>query len=123
MPTFAMANLVSGRRQLSVRIAGAAGVTALGVVILGLVPFLGAEPTVGAGYADRPAYSVNRAFKGDRLPVVTAADPAISNRVVKFQQQSQRQSQPPKKIPFGCDASFSPVTAPRLAYVYGRCLT
>ena len=123
MSTFAIANLISGRRQLSVRMAGAAGVTVLGVCFLGLVPFLGVEPTAGAGYADTPTYSVNRAFKGDRLPVIAQTNPALSHGVAKSQQQSQQQSQQRKEIPFGCDASFSPITAPRLAYVYGRCLS
>ena len=119
MSTFAIAKLVPGRRQLSVRIVGAAGATALGMVFLGLVPFLGAEPSAGAGYADAPAYSVNRAFKGDRLPVVSKSNPALSHGLANSLQQSQQR----KEIPFGCDASFSPITAPRLAYVYGRCLS
>jgi hypothetical protein len=27
------------------------------------------------------------------------------------------------EVPVGCDPSFSPVTSPRLAYIYGRCLS
>jgi hypothetical protein len=29
----------------------------------------------------------------------------------------------PHEVPVGCDPSFSPVTSPRLAYIYGRCLS
>jgi hypothetical protein len=100
-------------RYLFVRIAGAFGATALALFFVGLIPFLSADPTSGAGLARKaPAFSVNREFKGDRLPVAP-----VSARNVKPSEGY------PKEVPVGCDASFSPISAPRLAYIYGRCAT
>ena len=94
--------------KLFMRIASASGLTALALVFVGLTPFLG-DPTAGAGPAARTwPFSVNREFKGDRLP---RRDLGV------------RQSEKPDKIPIGCESSFSPISAPRLAHVYGRCMT
>ncbi len=102
-------------RILFVRCAGALGVTALALFFVGLIPFLSAEPTAGAGFT--PVFSVNHAYKGDRLPLLSDINSASRNNVF-----SQRRLQP-AKIPVGCDPAFSPVSAPRLAHVYGRCAT
>jgi hypothetical protein len=106
-------------RQIFVRAASAAGMTMLGVFFLGLVPFFGVEPTAGAGFARTPAFSVNREFKGDRLPVTAEIQSAIPSSDVR----SQARSQSSQQIPFGCDASFSPISAPHLAHIYGRCMS
>jgi len=99
-------------RLLFVRIAGGVGIVSLALFFVGLIPFLSADPTVGAGLAGRTAgYSVNRDFKGDRLPVSD------------FKWIASRAQRYPREIPVGCDASFSPISAPRLAYVYGRCVS
>jgi hypothetical protein len=71
-------------------------------------------PSTGIFASTAPV--VNRALKGDRLPSVTPAllpqqlglPPPAQPRVVE-------------KIPVGCDAAFSPISAPRLAHVFGRC--
>jgi hypothetical protein len=103
--------------KLFVRIAGALGITALALFFVGLIPFF-ADPTAGAGIAARaPSFSVNRQFKGDRLPlssVPTVARPGLS---------TQEQSSKPQKIPVGCEGSFSPISSPRLAHIVGRCMT
>jgi hypothetical protein len=103
--------------KLLVRITGALGLTSLALLSLGLVPFF-AEPTVGAGItAKAPSFSVNRQFKGDRLPVAGA--PSAARRGLSTQEQSPK----PPKIPVGCEGSFSPISSPRLAHVVGRCMT
>lgn len=103
--------------KLFVRIAGALGMTGLALFFVGLIPFL-ADPTVGAGIAAKaPSFSVNRQFKGDRLPVANAA--TVARRGLSTQQQSSK----PQKIPVGCEGSFSPISSPRLAHVIGRCMT
>ena len=102
--------------KLSFRIAGALGITALAVFFVGLIPFI-ADPTVGAGIAAKaPSFSVNRQFKGDRLPVSTA--PSVTRG-----QSTQEQSSKPAKIPVGCEGAFSPISSPRLAHILGRCMT
>jgi hypothetical protein len=113
-----------GRRspmaKLVVRIAGASAATSLALVFLGLVPFLGAAPTAGAGYVPAPAgISVNRAHKGDRLPVAPRLDPSAWQNEFGSQERAGTQNE----IPFACDPSFSPVVSPQLAHVYGRCLS
>jgi hypothetical protein len=103
--------------NLFVRIAGALGVTGLALFFVGLIPFF-ADPTVGAGIAAKaPSFSVNRQFKGDRLPVSNA--PSVARRDLSTQEQSSK----PQKMPVGCEGSFSPISSPRLAHVIGRCMT
>jgi hypothetical protein len=102
--------------QLFVRIAGALGITALALFFVALIPFF-ADPTVGAGIAAKaPSFSVNRQFKGDRLPV---SGPSVARRGLSTQEQSSK----PPRIPVGCEGSFSPISSPRLAHVLGRCMT
>jgi hypothetical protein len=104
-------------RALFVRMASAAGLLALSFLLVGLIPFLSAGPSIGAGYAARtPAISVNDEFKGDRLPM-----PSDTNSALTKNEPQRRQNS--KEVPDGCDRSFSPITAPQLAYVYGRCTT
>jgi hypothetical protein len=101
-------------KLLFARIAGGLGLISLALFCVGLTPFLGADPTAGAGLTGRASsYTVNREFKGDRLPV--------SN--VDLIAKDVRRLQHPGEIPVGCDPSFSPISAPRLAYIYGRCTT
>ena len=103
--------------KLSIRIAGAFGVTALALFFVGLVPFI-ADPTIGAGIAAKvPSFSVNRQFKGDRLPVPNAS--SVAPRGLSTQEQSAK----PAKIPVGCEGAFSPISSPRLAHILGRCMT
>jgi hypothetical protein len=104
-------------RAWFVRMASAAGLLALSFLLVGLIPFLSAGPSSGAGYVTRtPAISVNHEFKGDRLPMPSD----INSALTKNEPQRRRSS---KGVPDGCDRSFSPITAPQLAYVYGRCTT
>jgi len=80
----------------------------LALVFVSLIPILG-DLTAGAGPVARMSpFSVNREFKGDRLPLGDLG---------------ARQSEKPDKIPIGCENSLSPISAPRLAHVYGRCMT
>jgi len=104
--------------KLSLRIASALGLTALALFLLGFLPFSG-DPTAEVDVAAKrmPLFSVNREFKGDRLPI-SNVPPAISRSGSRL-----RQSEKPDRIPVGCEASFSPISAPQLAHVYGRCLT
>ena len=62
-----------------------------------------------------PAPSVNRALKGDRLPSLY---PAVWPHELGFSPAKSRQH---GKVPVGCDAAFSQISAPRLADVFGRC--
>jgi hypothetical protein len=101
-------------KLLFARIAGVLGLTSLAVFFVGLIPFLSADPSAGAGLAAKPAYSVNRDLKGDRLPLPSEINSAVSRNESRS---------PAREIPVGCDPSFSPVSAPQLAYIYGRCTT
>jgi len=103
--------------KVFVRLAGALGITALALLFVGLIPFF-ADRTVGAGIAAKaPSFSVNRQFKGDRLPFSSV--PTVARRGLSTQEQSPK----PQKIPVGCEGSFSPISSPRLAHVVGRCMT
>jgi len=100
-------------RTLSLRIASAAGLLALvGFFAVGIDPFLSAA----ADQTAAPTVTVNRAMKGDRLPLVPPAvfTPAQGNRAMP---------QPQAQIPFACDAAFSTIQVPRAVNIYGRCLS
>lgn len=105
-------------QQLFVRVTGGLGVTALGIFLLGLIPFMGSEPSAGAGLPRTPAVSVNCEFKGDKLPLASDVNSAVSRVEPSFSRSAR-----PHEIPIGCDPAFSPVSAPRLAYYFGRCTT
>jgi hypothetical protein len=107
-------------KLLIVRCAGVLGATALALIFVGLIPFLSVDPAAHAGFGARtPAVLVNRAFKGDRLPLPSEANRAVSRGDSDRQQHVQK----PKDVPDGCDTAFSPISSPRLAYFYGRCTT
>jgi hypothetical protein len=108
--------------QLFVRVAGALGVTALAVFFLSLIPFLDADLTAGAGVSHTFPVSVDRTLKGDRLPLPSEINSAVSRNEPKSSSLKERVTAP-QEIPFACDASFSPISAPHLALVYGRCLS
>jgi hypothetical protein len=106
--------------MLFLRFGGALGATALAVFFIGLIPFIGAEPSVGAGFSARtPAVVVDRTFKGDRLPMPTEINKAVSRGGPDVRQGTGM----PEDVPLGCDSAFSPVASPRLAYYFGRCAT
>jgi hypothetical protein len=62
----------------------------------------------GAGLFTVNPPTVDRTFKGDRLPLTIGA-PASPR------QQSR------EKVLVGCDGAFSPIASPRLANVFRRC--
>jgi hypothetical protein len=105
--------------KLFVRIAGALGITALAVCFLGLIPFLGAAPSGAAYGPSAPSFTVNRALKGDRLPM----HDALNASAWRTDFGSLARASAPREIPVGCEPSFSPVSSPRLASIYGRCVS
>jgi hypothetical protein len=108
-------------RSLLLRTASVAGIIALSLFFVGLIPFLSAGPSVGAGFPARlPATTVNHEFKGDRLPLFSDGNSVVSKNASK---NAASRLQDAKPIPDGCDPAFSPITTPRLANVYGRCTT
>jgi len=104
--------------QIFVRLTGALGAATLGAFFVGLFPFIGTGPTAAGYTVTPPAFTVNREFKGDRLPL-----PANFNFSQNGQPTMKARAVTPEEIPVGCDASFSPISAPHFAYVYGRCAT
>jgi hypothetical protein len=103
--------------RIFIRVASAIGLFSLSLLFVGLIAFVNPGPSAGAGVAAKPpATSVNREFKSDRLLLPSDINSA-------FSKNEARPSQGSKEIPDGCDRSFSPITAPQLAYVYGRCTT
>ena len=103
-------------RAFFLRMASAAGLLVLSFFLVGLIPFLSAAPSAGAAFLTRTTATVDRTFKSDRLPMPSKINSALTKN------EPQR-SHGAKKIPDGCDRSFSPISSPRLAYVYGRCTT
>jgi hypothetical protein len=105
------------------RMASAVGLVSLSLFFVGLIPFLSAGPSAGAGFVVKaPASSVEREFKGDRLPLPSDGNSAFSKSEPQ-RSQGPKAIEGSKAIPDGCDPSFSPITTPQLAHVYGRCTT
>jgi len=73
-------------------------------------------PSTGV-FALSPPISVNRALKGDRLPLVEPT--ALPHRLGLPASPGQAQSR--VKVPVGCDSAFSPISSPQLAHVFRRC--
>lgn len=112
-------------RPLFARITGMLTVTLLALFFVSLLPLLSAARTVSSS---SPDFTVNREFKGDRLPFHAAAAPSFwqsdfESLLTAKRSPVQSQTETPREIPFACEPSFSPVATPRLAYVYGRCMS
>jgi hypothetical protein len=58
--------------------------------------------------------TVDRSFKGDRLPL-----PVGLNKIEETPASPTRQTR--EKVPLGCDGAFSPISSPLLAHVFRRC--
>ncbi|MGO9004964.1 MAG: hypothetical protein ACLQB4_04265 [Beijerinckiaceae bacterium] len=105
-------------RVMYLRIASVLGLFALAFLIVGLDPFLGADPTAGASFTNRtPAVVVNRSRKGDRLSIAPDWQGEFGSQPL-----TRPSAAPRAQIPVGCDPAFSPITSPA-ANVYRRCLT
>jgi len=108
------------------------GLVSLSLFTAALITFP-AWPTTGAGltavgFWATPSVSVNRALKGDRLPINTPSGPSplhpISLPPSLLPDESQPAPAHPRaraQIPLGCDAAFSPISSPLLAHVFRRC--
>ncbi len=111
-------------KHVYLRAASAVGLLALAGVFVGLDPFLGGGPTAGAGISPTvPTISVNRALKGDRLPVSNPTSFTGPDWQYEFGQFGlQPKAGPRAQIPVGCERAFSPVATPMLANYYRRCM-
>lgn len=104
-------------RLVSFRFMGAAALCSAAFVLAGAAPYLHAAPIVPGLSDPEPSMAVNHFQKGDRLPL-------FPRRAVRQgAPAAQPGSQTPGRVPLGCDSSFSPVTSPQLATLYGRCMT
>lgn len=103
-------------KLLDLRIAGAVAFVTMAFLLVSFEPFLRAAP-FNPGIRDQlSAVSVNHFRKGDRLPLHHSG--AIWR---DFRRPDGLESE--RKVPFGCDPAFSPVTTPALATVFGRCMS
>ncbi len=108
-------------------VGSAVGLVSLSLFTAALITFP-AWPTTGAGFWETPSISVNRALKGDRLPINGTPDASplhpISSPPAQLPDESQPAPPRPRtraQIPLGCDAAFSPISSPLLAHVFRRC--
>jgi len=103
---------------VSVRLVGILGFLSLALFTASLVAFP-SPPTTGASLSSgTPGVSVDRARKGDRLPMLKPTE-----RRDEFGSQfSPARALPQGQIPQGCDPAFSPISSPSLGSVFRRCL-
>jgi hypothetical protein len=110
-------------RSFVIRMAGALGIVALALLLVGLVPFLGVSYTAGAGVgSSAPAFLVNRDGKSERLSVMAPAKAYAPDWNAEFSALPQAQPAPRAQMPLGCDPAFSPITSPVRYNVFGRCM-
>jgi len=113
------------RRLFAFALVSALGVMAMSSIAVSLTP----QP-------DPSAPSVNRALKGDRMAVTVVTRNAADKRDADKRDADKRDADKrnaeegalfPSKAkpdaPVGCDPLFSPISSPRLAHLYRRCLT
>jgi hypothetical protein len=96
-------------KRLLFRTASAAGLLALALF------FLGTDPFLSAGADLNNTFTVNRTFKGDRLPVSIVPDWNNAFRASEPDPHAQQ--------PFACDAAFSAISSPAASNYFGRCMT
>lgn len=113
-------------KPLFTRLAGGLAAMVLALFFVSVLPLLSAARTTSS-ISIRPGVTVNQEFKGDRLPFNTALGPSVLqsdfDALTQTQKRAQSRADVPGEIPFACDPSFSPVATPRLAYIYGRCMS
>jgi hypothetical protein len=102
-------------RLVSFRLMGAAALCSAAFVLAGAAPYLHAAPITPGLTNPEPSMTVNDFRRGDRLPL-------FRPRAVREERPSIG-SQTQGRVPLGCDSSFSPVTSPELATLYGRCIS
>ena len=64
--------------------------------------------------------TVNRARKGDRLPLVLAFDPNSANRPIEVNVPRRAVDH---SLPDGCEALVSPLARSAIAHIAGRCVS
>jgi hypothetical protein len=75
-----------------------------------------------AGSAVNPSeQTVNRALKGDRLPLVPTIHWHVENQPLEL--RDPRTSTPNAKLPDGCEAVVSSIANSELAHIAGRCVS
>jgi hypothetical protein len=97
------------------------GRTSKSFAAIGLVSFLAVGSCIaavtgaGAALSAQPtdAISVNRADKGDRLPLALKHTSTISSPSVSIL----------SRPPIGCDPAFSRAADPARAHIFGRCIS
>lgn len=72
-------------------------------------------PSTGM-FTSGPAPSVNRLLKGDRLPSVAVWQHELGSPALPVSPASR------EKVPLGCEAAFSSISAPQLANIVRRCV-
>jgi hypothetical protein len=90
-------------------------VRAAAVAALLAAAFISFPSFPGAGSFTVDSPNVERAFKGDRLPLTAPGGSPTSGAPAALRQQSR------EKVPSGCDGAFSPIATPLLANVFRRC--
>ena len=91
--------------------------SATGLLVLALF-FVGVDPFLSAGAVLSSTFTVDRTFKGDRLPISIARNwqPDWQNEF------GNPPSQPRAQMPFACDAAFSMISSRAATNYYGRCI-
>jgi hypothetical protein len=95
------------RPTFVVRAAAVAALLAVSVISFPSFP--------GAGLFTVDSPIVERAFKGDRLPLTAPSGSPMSGAPAALPRQSR------EKVLRGCDGAFSPIATPLLANVFRRC--
>ena len=89
---------------------------ALASFVAGFVAFPSLPNSAPLWLTKSSPMSVDRTLKGDRLPLIAPISKSNSNSNELGLPAVSR-----AKIPVGCEAAFSPISAPQLANIFRRC--
>ena len=113
-------------QRLWLRMAAGLGIVVLAILFLSMLPVLSEISNADAQRGAEP-FGVNRALKGDLLPLIPVAQSGVRTERPDAGQKiggsRQQGTQPSERLPVGCDPAFSPISSPHLAKVFGRCMT
>jgi len=100
---------------------GLAGGLIVSLAAASIITGLGMSDLTARTVVDPFGQTVNRALKGDRLPLKPVSRSDVENQPIDF--RTPRTWTPDLKLPDGCEAMVSSIANSELAQIAGRCVS
>ena len=109
-------------RPASAKLRAVAGGLTMALAALLLITGLGMSDLTASSVVDHTDQTVNRALKGDRLPLVPAIHRFVRNQPLELD-APHPSTVPDSKLPDGCEGVVSSIANSELAHIAGRCVS